>query len=136
MRGYPEPDDAWQLEGGTAWVWRVPGSEGLTNPVIIADGFSGGASNLHEWARLWKQSEAPGVHYWGSQLHEAGRDVVVLGYDSRSASIRRNADVAIECIRRVTTERAGDKPLVVGGLSMGGLVTRYASQARRTGPEP
>ena len=21
--------------GGTAWVWRVPGSEGLTNPVII-----------------------------------------------------------------------------------------------------
>jgi hypothetical protein len=122
----PEPDDTWELEGGTAWVWRVPGSEGLTNPVIIADGFSGGASKLEEWAGLWAQSDIEDVYPWGTKLHEKERDVIVLGYDSRCAPIRDNAEVAIECIQRATAKRTGTKPLVVGGLSMGGLVTRYA----------
>jgi hypothetical protein len=121
----PEPV-VWQLDGGTAWVWRVPGNDRLTRPVVIADGFSGGASKLEEWLPLWRESGAEGVHHWGTQLHEAGRDVVVLGYASRSASIRTNAEVAVECIQRVAAEREGEEPLVVGGLSMGGLVTRYA----------
>lgn len=122
----PEPDDIWPLEGGKAWVWRVPGNATLTKPVIIADGFSGGASLLDEWAGLWAQSEIADVYPWGTQLHEQGRDVIVLGYDSRNAPIRENADVAIECIQRAAVERTGATPLVVGGLSMGGLVTRYA----------
>ena len=121
----PEPVQ-WELDGGKAWVWRVPGNKTLTRPVIIADGFSGGASNLAEWLPLWQESEAEGVHYWGTQLHEAGHDVIVLGYASRNAPIRANANVAIECIRKAAAERAGNEPLVVGGLSMGGLVTRYA----------
>jgi hypothetical protein len=98
----PEPDDTWELEGGRAWVWRVPGSEGLTNPVIIADGFSGGASKLEEWAGLWAQSDIEGVYPWGTKLHEKERDVIVVGYDSRCAPIRDNAEVAIECIQRAT----------------------------------
>lgn len=121
----PAPD-VWQLNNGMAWVWRVPGNETLTRPVIIADGFDAGASELTEWLPLWEESGAEDVHYWGTQLHQAGRDVIVLGYASRNASIRTNANVAIECIRRATDERAGNEPLVVGGLSMGGLVTRYA----------
>jgi len=122
----PEPDDTWPLEGGTAWVWRVPDNATLTSPVIIADGFSGGASLLAEWAGLWAQSQIADIHPWGTKLHEQGRDVIVLGYDSRSAPIRANADVAIQCIQQAAAERSGDTPLVVGGLSMGGLVTRYA----------
>jgi len=124
--GGREPNEVWELDGGTAWVWLAPGNETLTKPVIIADGFSAGASFLAEWAGLWKASGIVGVHPWGTQLHEAGHDVVVLGYDSRSAPISDNARVAIECIRRAIQERSGDTPLVVGGLSMGGLVTRYA----------
>jgi len=122
----PEPVE-WTLDnGGTAWVWRVPGNETLTSPVIIADGFSGGGSKLEEWAALWAEAGVAGVYPWGTQLHEQGRDVIVLGYDSRNAPIADNAEVAIECIQKVNEERAGDTPLVVGGLSMGGLVTRYA----------
>ncbi len=130
----PEPI-VWNLDGGTAWVWPVPGRETLTRPVIIADGFGGGASDLAEWWPLWAESEAEDVHYWGTQLHEAGRDVIVLGYDSRNASIRDNADVAIECIRKATAARAGNEQLVVGGLSMGGLVTRYALALMESQPE-
>lgn len=123
---FREPDDTWDLDGGTAWVWRVPGNETLTKPVIIADGFSAGASFLREWAGLWDGSAIPDVFAWGTQLQEAGRDVIVLGYDSRSVAIAANAEVAIQCVKRALEERSGDAPLVLGGLSMGGLVTRYA----------
>ncbi|MDX6707452.1 MAG: hypothetical protein QOI48_3298 [Solirubrobacteraceae bacterium] len=122
----PEPVE-WELaNGGTAWVWRAPDNETLTKPVIIADGFSGGASKLEEWAGLWAEADIADIHPWGTQLHQQGRDVIVLGYDSRSAPIAENAEVAIECIQKANEERSGDTPLVVGGLSMGGLVTRYA----------
>jgi hypothetical protein len=122
----PEPVE-WKLDsGGTAWVWRVPGNETLTNAVIIADGFSGGTSKLEEWAGLWAEAAIADSYPWGTKLHQQGHDVVVLGYDSRSAPIADNADVAIECIQKVKEDRTGNAPLVVGGLSMGGLVTRYA----------
>ena len=122
----PDPVE-WTLDsGGKAWVWRVPGNDTLTKPVIIADGFSGGASKLGEWAVLWAEAGVAGVYPWGTKLHEQGRDVVVLGYDSRNAPIADNAEVAIECIQKVIEDRTGDAPLVVGGLSMGGLVTRFA----------
>jgi hypothetical protein len=124
-----KPDKTWELQGGTAWVWRVPGNSTLTKPVIIADGFSGGASALKEWDGLWAGSEIADIYPWGTHLHEAGRDVIVLGYDSRSAPIRDNAKVATQCILRAGQERSGDASLVVGGLSMGGLVTRYALAA-------
>jgi hypothetical protein len=122
----PEPV-TWTLDnGGLAWIWRAPGHETLTAPVIIADGFSGGASKLEEWAPLWAEADIEGVYPWGTRLHEQGRDVVVLGYDSRSAPIADNAEVAIECIQKVNEARGDAAPLVVGGVSMGGLVTRYA----------
>ena len=120
----PEPDRR-PLVGGWAWIWRVPGNPSLTKPVIIADGFSGGSSRIEDWIPMWAESGSD-IHHWGTQLHEAGRDVIVLGYDVRNGPIRDNAKVAIECIKMVRDERVGDEPLVVGGLSMGGLVTRYA----------
>jgi hypothetical protein len=121
------PDEEWELSGGTAWVFRVPGNETVTKPVIIADGFSGGASTLNDWKGLWEGSLVkPPVYPWGTRLHERGRDVIVLGYDSRCAPILTNAEVAIECIQKANHDKTDDAPLVVGGLSMGGLVTRYA----------
>src|SRR3954454_1796674 len=124
-----DPDETWELtqgNKGTAWVYRVPGNAMLTKPVIIADGFSAGESMVQEWASLFEGSEVADAHHWGTRLHEQGRDVIILGYKSRSAPILSNADVAIECILRAISERDGSGPLVVGGLSMGGLVTRYA----------
>ena len=91
------------LSGGKAWVYRVPGNATLTKPVIIADGFSAGSTLLREWDGLWGRVGAPD-HPWGSQLHERGRDVIVLlGYDSRNAPIRDNAEVA-------TSASAGPSP--------------------------
>jgi hypothetical protein len=120
------PDVTWPLDGGQAWVYRVPGNDQVTQPVIIADGFGAGASTLAEWAGLWEETGNADLHPWGTQLHQQGRDVIVLGYDSRNVPIADNAAVAMECIRTTLAEQDGTAPLVVGGLSMGGLVTRYA----------
>ncbi|MGV9774916.1 esterase/lipase family protein [Streptosporangium sp. NPDC003464] len=120
----PEPHEEWSLSGGTAWVYYSPlNRRQLVRPVILSDGFSSGSSNLDQ---LWHGLEENGDYRFVSELHATGRDVIILGYDDRTASITDNADTAIDCIRRAVSERVGRAKLVVGGFSMGGLVTRYA----------
>ncbi len=126
---YPDPDETWEFDGGRGWVYRVPDNPTVTKPVIIADGFGAGASALNEWAGLWAMGSS-GAHPWGKQLHESGRDVIILGYDSRNVPIRTNAAVARQCVLKAIAEKPDNgESLVVGGLSMGGLVTRYALAA-------
>lgn len=120
----PEPHDEWALAGGMAWVYYSPlNRRQLIRPVILSDGFSSGSSDLDQ---LWHGLEENGDYRFISELHATGRDVIILGYTDRTASITANADTAVECIRRAVAERVGQAKLVVGGFSMGGLVTRYA----------
>ncbi|MGW4381188.1 esterase/lipase family protein [Kitasatospora sp. NPDC004531] len=120
----PEPHEEWALDGGKAWVFHSPlNRRQLVRPVILSDGFSRGPSNLDQ---LWNGLEENGEFRFISELHAIGRDVIILGYDDRTASITANADTAINCARRALSERVGMAKLVVGGFSMGGLITRYA----------
>ncbi|MGW4795004.1 esterase/lipase family protein [Nonomuraea sp. NPDC004297] len=120
----PEPHEEWSLDGGTAWVYYSPlNRRQLVRPVILSDGFSSGPSNLDQ---LWNGLEENGDFRFISELHATGRDVIILGYNDRTASITDNADTAIDCIRRAVAERVGRAKLTVGGFSMGGLITRYA----------
>ncbi|MEU5403352.1 hypothetical protein ABZ348_29140 [Streptomyces sp. NPDC005963] len=118
----PEPDRTWELRGGTAWVYHGVGNQGLTRPVVLSDGFETGGSKLDV---LWHGLER-GRFAFISELRSRGYDLVILGYDDRSASLLKNADVVQQCIFQTIQERHGDHPLTVGGFSMGGLVTRYA----------
>ncbi|MGW6426121.1 esterase/lipase family protein [Nocardia sp. NPDC055053] len=129
----PEAHDEWPLAGGTAWVYYSPlNRRQLIRPVILADGFSLGASDIGE---LWAGLEENGRYRFISELHAIGRDVIVLGYNDRTASILDNAQTAIECIRIALSERVGRAPLTVGGFSMGGMVTRYALAKMQSDPE-
>ncbi|MET7780826.1 hypothetical protein ABZU94_06980 [Streptomyces mirabilis] len=135
----PAPDETWHFgrhlnadeegqEGyvpvydGMAWVYYGKGHRGVRRPVLMSDGFNVGPSSLDELYDGFERGEYPLM----SQLHERGRDAVIFGYGERSASILDNAGYVIEAITRLIDERTGDEPLVVGGFSMGGLVTRYA----------
>ncbi|MFD9370050.1 esterase/lipase family protein [Streptomyces sp. NPDC060020] len=116
-------DTEWELRNGTAWVFYSSSSQtAVRRPVILADGFAMGASNGHVLYDGLENGDYPFI----SSLRESGLDVVLLGFNDRSASILDNADVAIECIRRTVADREGDAMLTVGGFSMGGMVTRYA----------
>ncbi|GGK34256.1 hypothetical protein GCM10010124_28590 [Pilimelia terevasa] len=117
----PEPDEKWELSTGFAHVYYGQGSPGIQRPVIMADGFNYGPSNL-DWLYQGLDGSVPFL----SELRARGHAVILLGYAERSASILENARAAQECIMRTIASQVGDSPLTVGGFSMGGLVTRYA----------
>ncbi|MFD9654874.1 esterase/lipase family protein [Streptomyces mirabilis] len=125
-------DTEWELRNGTAWVfYSSSGQTAVRRPVILADGFAMGGSNGYELYDGLENGDYPFI----STLRENGFDVILLGFNERSASILDNADVAIECIRRTVADREGDTRLTVGGFSMGGMVTRYALAKMETQEE-
>ncbi|NBE94351.1 alpha/beta hydrolase [Nonomuraea sp. KC401] len=132
----PRADLVWDLVGdrpheghtatGRAAVHLAEGHTALARPLIIADGFNYGPSDLDAlWLHLNApyQNNVPGLL---DQLRMMGFDVVLLGFDERHTHIQANAAVAVTCVLRAIEERRGDDPLVVGGVSMGGMITRYA----------
>lgn len=118
----PPADEVWHLPGGTAWVYYGAGNTRLTRPVVLADGFHVGASDLD----LFYDSLERGRFPFAGELRRRGRDLVLVGYADRSASILTNAGPAIAAILRAGEHLTGDGKLLVGGFGMGGLVTRYA----------
>ncbi|MET7683730.1 hypothetical protein [Streptomyces sp. NPDC005423] len=116
----PEHEE-WTLPNGFAWVFLGEGNRGLVRPVIMADGFSLGRSKLDS---LYQGLESDFAFV--SELRRRGRDVILLGYEERSASILANAQAVKAAVMRAIAEQQGDARLVVGGFSMGGIVTRYA----------
>ncbi|NRQ39166.1 hypothetical protein HII36_46200 [Nonomuraea sp. NN258] len=135
-RAARDPQDEWRLVSawhhqgrlatGTAHVHLAPGNRGLTRPMIFADGFNHGPSDL---PGLWNHLNAPQGNHLLDRLLAAGIDVVLLGFDVRHDYLQANAGVAVSCIQRAITERLGGDALTVGGVSMGGMVTRYALAA-------
>jgi hypothetical protein len=120
-----DPDEIWGEEdigNGTAWVYRSPGHAKAVKPVIISDGFNSGKSDLNELWHGMERGEFPFI----TELRNRGSDLIILGYNERSASILENAEVATACILKAAGEPSREAELAVGGFSMGGLVTRYA----------
>lgn len=105
------------------------GTEGRTDlrkPFLLADGFNYGPSDLpalYDFVNTPYGQGRPGLF---DQLRARGFDVVLIGFDERHTFIQHNAEVAVAAIRRAIAERLGSEPLTVGGVSMGGIVTRYA----------
>jgi hypothetical protein len=134
--GGRQPKHTWSLRSarpyqgrvatGEAAVYLADGHEVLERPFIFADGFNYGRSDL---PGLFAHFNAP---YPGSdvgfleQLLTAGIDVVLVGFEERHTFIQANAGVVISAIHQVIQERQGGEPLIVGGVSMGGIITRYA----------
>jgi unspecific monooxygenase len=123
----PAPDETWQLRPATgnpghAFVFRstvFPSGPGdpMHRPILLAEGWPGGYAP----AQL---AEAMGQHGLLERLLANGHDVVMVGFDKGIDSIQSNAGVIAAAIHQAG-QRTADR-LVVGGLSMGGLVARYA----------
>lgn len=115
-------NDLWHLPGGTAWVYYGQRNPGLARPVLLADGFGAGASDIDELYDGLERGAFPLI----SELRLRGRDVVIIGYDDRGAAIQDNAHTVTAALHRSAAERLGSTRLAAAGFSMGGLVTRYA----------
>lgn len=128
----PAPDQTIPLRGdcgntGSAWIHLGEGAKALAHPLIMVEGFPGGHPPDYLYDILDQQGTA-------SALRAAGYDIVIIGLDQGLDKVQRNADVLIDCIRKVRA--ITDQPLVVGGLSMGGLISRYALLAMEARLEP
>ncbi len=120
--GYRE----WPLRGGVARVYLADGHRVPVRPFLVADGFGYGPSDLD---LLFDRLDAPyslGGERFLERLLTAGVDVVLVGFAERHDYIQANAGVVEDCIVRVIAERDGHAPLVVGGIGVGGIITRYA----------
>jgi len=123
----PTPNEYWDLTApdgfnnatGHAWVFYGNGHAGIVNPLIVSEGFPGGYSLDQLWAIFDEQNFA-------TNLLAGGYDVIILGYADGTTNVEYNAGVAIAAITKTISERSGNVPLIVGGASMGGLITRYA----------
>lgn len=128
-RTAPIPDDQWSLLGlpsgstGTAFVWRAPGHADVVNPVVVCEGFPGGYPYDYVYDCLSRCGTL-------EAMFARGYDLVVVRFDDGSGQMQHSADVAVAAIRQAlarASKRNGAKlPLVVGGVSMGGLIARYA----------
>lgn len=105
---------------GTAWIFYGKNHTSLVEPIIIADGFGPGPSDM---GKLLQKASANGLF---DKLLGEGKDIILLGYGDRETYIQANAYVAVACIKKAIQERQGDARLIVCGASMGGLITRYA----------
>src|SRR5215207_8303197 len=121
----PEPDETWPLRAengnsGNAWVYLADGAAAVRRPVIMVEGFPGGHPPDYLYDILDQQGTA-------NALRAAGRDIVLVGLDQGMDDVQRNAEVLVACVREAIGRT--QEPLVVGGMSMGGLISRYALAA-------
>lgn len=121
--GIRMPEQTWELDGGWGWVYLAQGHNELQQPIILSDGFHPGETDRNG---LYLGLNDPNGYPLVNELNQRGYDVVLLGYRDCTASIYDNAGAATQCIMRAGAETVTDTPLVVGGFSMGGLITRYA----------
>ena len=121
----PPPDETWPLAAevpheapvsGRASVWHAT-TPTAARPVVLAEGFPGGYAPDYMYDLLNQGGLADG-------LRARGHDLVVVHYDAGTDPIQRSARVVMACVAECRGR--GAPPFVVGGVSMGGLVARYA----------
>jgi len=125
----PTPSEIWSLGSptsyqgvtatGYAFVFYGSGNTALTNPLVMAEGFPGGYS----LATLWSMFNEQGL---AQSLLGMGYDLILVGFDDGTTYVEANAGVVIAAVQRAISETTASTQLVVGGASMGGLVSRYA----------
>lgn len=124
----PAPDETWPLAGttagvsGRAYVFHAPGHTGIVNPIVVAEGFPGG----YPYDYVYDALSGNGLL---ATLRQRGFDLIVVSYDG-TRRMQENAEVVAACVRealaRVRPLHQTGTPLVVGGVSMGGVVSRFA----------
>ncbi|MDR2967993.1 MAG: putative lipase [Tannerellaceae bacterium] len=106
----------------------------IRKPLIVAEGFDPGEvmgvggmdiTSLYDEEKNTGMLNTGSPNIW-SRIQYLDYDVVYLDYNNGLDDIRRNARLFQEVIEYVNTNKTGGQPNVVLGISMGGLVARYA----------
>ncbi len=104
-----------------AYVFLGAGNERLTRPLLIVEGvdFDNESGWEHTIDRLEEVSLA-------QRLLSLGYDLVIVDFVDATDYVQRNSFALVHLIDTVIAERSGNQPLVVVGVSSGGVIGRYA----------
>lgn len=113
------------ISTGNYRIWPGLGKtcSNINKPIIVVEGFDPfnnfATNNIYQ---LINYSTG-----FAANLQANGYDVIILNFANGTDYIQRNAYLLEEFINRInTTLKVGNEPNIVIGLSMGGLVARYA----------
>lgn len=128
---FPEADEAFKGKKakGKVSVFLACGHTGITKPLIVAEGFFPTEVVPDEVSPISFREKFvpfPGLR---DELNLAGYDIIYLDYDAGTDFIERNALLLKKVIKEVNLKKRQNGSIeqnVVLGLSMGGLVARYA----------
>jgi pimeloyl-ACP methyl ester carboxylesterase len=101
----------------------------LTRPIIIVEGidffeqFPTLATTEIKVLDLLNTNES---HNLSNRLREEGFDVVILNWGNSGDFLQKNAFLVVRLIEEINRLKVGNEPNVLVGVSMGGLVSRYA----------
>lgn len=115
---------------GIFTIRYASGHTNLQNPLIVVEGYDPGIYTSPEDYRgkyyirdfLEEVNHSPAL----SNLVNSTYDIVFIDYQNGVDDIHRNALLVKDVIRWVNSNKTTTNPNVVIGLSMGGLVARYA----------
>lgn len=96
----------------------------IDKPIILAEGFDmlDEISGFDIGVSLSQKSN----NYLGQQLLDDGYDIVILNFKNPLDRLDDNAQLLIKLINETNLNKQGSEQLIVGGVSMGGLIARYA----------
>lgn len=101
----------------TIRVWKSNAGINAT-PLILSEGFDAYNTRSEQFYRQ-------GGNDLVNCLLNKGFDIYIINYKYNSQSIRNNAAIFSSAIRYVSSIN-GNKPIIAAGMSMGGVINRYA----------
>ncbi len=115
------PNQEWELTAGSnkgcAHIYLGRGHTSPQHPIILAAGFDSTADPTDVYTIV-------NLHATAEKLRARGYDIIIVTYGDSTQSIVNNAAVFRDCVERA--KKCTTNPLIAGGLSMGGLVSRWA----------
>jgi len=94
----------------------------IKKPIIIVEGFD--ILNQEDTRDIYNRYLNP--HGLGNQLRAEGYDVIVLNWKLPQVAMQLNAQILEQFINHINMVKSTTEQLVITGVSMGGVLARYA----------
>lgn len=133
FNSYAITGENWQGSTATGYVTveLAPGHSQLTKPLIVVEGFD--PDNRFNYYSFINRNYGGGINVGintnltlNQAIENEGYDLVFINFANSTDYIQRNAYMVKEVIKWVNGIKIGNEKNVVLGMSMGGLVARYA----------
>ena len=96
--------------------------EDIIKPIIIVEGYD----IFNDLDNDDIYSEYLNKHGAGDQLRAQGYDIISLNITAPSVSLQENALILENFINFINAQKSSEEELIIMGVSMGGILTRYA----------